>query len=501
MSPNTVNAVVCRQWLEDWDQYPFPADNQRRKPPSVIYVFSMSARLLRKLSGVYVRRREGGDATGIQRSHDKERSRRIADYVKTGYPFGDLSSKQKTDQANATLKKPGWLPTAIVANIIPANDERRGKRVDYKDLVKVAHTANGTASITLPSESTSRDWSPTALPPIEIIDGQHRLFAFEDSADLPDDFELPVVAFEGLDIGWQAYLFWSINVSPKKINPSHAYDLFPLLRTQDWLANASAVHVYREARAQELTELLFRHHHSPWRHRINMLGERKTGWVSQAGWVQTLYNSFLNPGLAARSRKGLFAANLSATRGPLEWCRAQQAAFLIFLWRVLENAVSTCDEPWATVLRADQTTEFDIPDRRDPPFAGSNTLLNQEQGVRGFCLAINDLLFESAERLKLSEWVQGAVSIDDTQDEDISDCLASLEKQFCAASIRQTIEALATFDWRSSDAPELSENQRLQRASYRGTSGYSRVRLDLLQHIGQSGSPLAQIAQQLSNDR
>ena len=35
-------------------------------------------------------------------------------------------------------------------------------------------------------------------PPIEIIDGQHRLLAFEESAGL-EGFELPVVAFYGLD--------------------------------------------------------------------------------------------------------------------------------------------------------------------------------------------------------------------------------------------------------------------------------------------------------------
>ena len=219
----------------------------------------MSAKQLRKLSGVYVRKREGADATGIQRMHEKDRSLKIAEYVRAGYPFGDLTGKQQAD---------------------PTNDSQ-----------------------------------------------------------LPDDFELPVVAFHGLDIGWQAYLFWSINVSPKKINPSHAYDLFPLLRTQDWLETVSSVHVYREARAQELTDLLYRHSGSPWNGRINMLGERKSGWVSQAGWVQAIYNSFLSPGLVGRSRKGLFAANLSTTAGPLDWSRPQQVALLIFIWQKLREAV------------------------------------------------------------------------------------------------------------------------------------------------------------------
>jgi transposase-like protein len=53
------------------------------------------------------------------------------------------------------------------------------------------------------------------LAPIEVIDGQHRLWAFDDTAV---DFDLPVVAFYGLDRSWQAYLFWTINIKPKRIN-------------------------------------------------------------------------------------------------------------------------------------------------------------------------------------------------------------------------------------------------------------------------------------------
>src|SRR5690606_26782999 len=136
--------------------------------------------------------------------------------------------------------------------------------LDPADALEVRDN-NGSADIILPAGIEQSDWEPTSLPPIENIDGQHRLFAFDEMSGLPDDFELPVVAFQSLDIGWQAYLFWSINVSPKKINPSHAYDLFPLLRTQDWLERVSAVHVYREARAQELVDILFRHEQSPWK--------------------------------------------------------------------------------------------------------------------------------------------------------------------------------------------------------------------------------------------
>lgn len=494
----TIPAISCRQWLTDWNDYPFPADHARAHPPEELIVFSMPARLLRKLSGVYVRKREGGQATGIQRAHEKERSDKIAEYVRTGYPFGDLSKKQKSLPENDKLKKPGWLPTAIVVNILKARDERRGKRVAEEDLIEVTRENGGSAlKLAIPIDVETSEWLPKDFPPIEVIDGQHRLFAFDESSELPEDFELPVVAFHGLDIGWQAYLFWSINVSPKKINPSHAYDLFPLLRTQDWLEATPSAHIYREARAQELTELLFRHPRSPWNGRINMLGERRTGWVSQAGWVQSIFNSFLSLGSTARSRKGLFASNLSPTRGPLEWSRPQQAAFLIFLWSSLQKAIQQKTDGWPLQLRESSGEPFDFDDGYDLAFVGSKTLLNQEQGVRGFSLAMNDLLWSQAIPLGLDQWVCEEVDIGETRDEDIDPCIEAIEAESFTPKIRQAIECLAEFDWRSFDAPGLSQLEEQIKAGYRGTGGYSRIRLALLEEISKHESSLGKAAADL----
>ena len=491
-----IAAIQCKQWLAEWDAYPFPEENERKKPPEQLLVFSMSAKQLRKLSGVYVRRREGSDATGIQRLHEKERSQKIGEYVRAGYPFGDLSGKQKSDEANDSLKKPGWLPTAIVVNFLKPGDQRRGKTVDAVDALEV-EAANGGVQIVLPSGVAESTWEPKGLAPIEVIDGQHRLFAFDEASGLPDDFELPVVAFHGLDMGWQAYLFWSINVSPKKINPSHAYDLFPLLRTQDWLESVSAVHVYREARAQELTDLLFRHGESPWKGRINMLGERKSGWVSQAGWVQAIYNSFLSPGLMGRSRKGLFAANLSSTTGPLNWSRPQQAAFLIFLWQKLRDAVASKVEGWPASLREHSTPQIDLQDGFDLAFLGPKTLLNQEQGVRGFCIALNDVLYRSASRLQLDQWRMDDIDAGETRSEDIDRSLKEMEGQPFLDEISQAIATLADFDWRSSDAPDLTPEEELTKVGFRGTGGYGRVRQELLGLLAKESTELGRIAAQI----
>ena len=65
----------------------------------------------------------------------------------------------------------------------------------------------------------------------------NRLLAFEDSPDIDWSYEVPVIFLVNLDISWQAYLFWIISISPKRIGPSLAYDLSPFLRTEAWLEN------------------------------------------------------------------------------------------------------------------------------------------------------------------------------------------------------------------------------------------------------------------------
>ncbi|PUE06921.1 hypothetical protein B9Z51_13455 [Limnohabitans sp. T6-5] len=499
MEKQKIAAIECRQWLADWDNYQYSGENSRAHPPKEMMLFSMSARLLKKLSGVYERKREGNVATGIQRAHVKDRSLEIVEYVKSGYPYGNLSAKQKSDIENDPLKKPGWLPTAIVVNLLKPNEPRRGKTVSNQDLISVSKRSNSNSvELELPLGIDCTDWLPTGVPPIEIIDGQHRLFAFDEKSGLPEDFELPVVAFHGLDIGWQAYLFWSINVSPKRINPSHAYDLFPLLRTQDWLEATPSTHVYREARAQELTDLLYRHEQSPWHQRINMLGERKSGWISQASWVQAIFNSFLSPGLSARSRKGLFAANLSQTKGPLEWSRPQQAAFLIFLWSELANGVRKKQDGWAEQIRKVDGDQIDFSDGHDIAFSGSKSLLNHDQGVRGFSLAINDILFAMSEELHLPEWKYDDINAGETRDSDIDKCLEDINKQSFYQPLLKAMHILANFDWRSFDAPGLNTTESLMKASFRGTGGYSRLRRELLNVLASGNTALSATAKNIS---
>ena len=269
-----LQAIVVHQWLAEWNKVKWDPEKRRSRPAHWYYLFSIPASDLKRLSGIYPRsveaRERGKEDLGIQRRHDPERSDEIRRFVQYGYPLSD-PNKTKLDSQSDDLRMPGWLSTAIVINILKEGDVRGKSTVREEDLVKVVDSKNGKmATITLP-QGFEEGWDYESIAPIEVIDGQHRLWAFEDRLD--GDFEFPVVAFVGLDISWQAYLFYTINIKPKPINPSLAFDLYPLLRTEEWLTRVEGHRIYRETRAQELVDMLWAYPESPWYKRINMLGE------------------------------------------------------------------------------------------------------------------------------------------------------------------------------------------------------------------------------------
>lgn len=469
-----VPALRFKQWLDEWNEYPFDDAPHRRRPPEHMYLFSMPAGELRALCDVYKRERDGAVAEGIQRYRDPSRTERIQRYVRFGYPFGDLPAPQRTPEAQS-LRKPGWLPTAIVINVLVEGDERRGRLVRNDNLVEISIEDKNRCTLHIPEQpDASSEW----LAPFEVIDGQHRLWAFDsENPDnvIPDDFELPVVAFHGLDIAWQAYLFWSINVSPKRINPSHAFDLYPLLRTQDWLDRVGELTVYREARAQELTELMYSHPESLWKDRVNMLGERGGQGVSQAGWVRALMNTFLNTGRGI-SRPGLFQSNVGDTDEPLEWSRPQQAAFIIQIGNDLKEAIeNNLTVFWIRALDKDV----------DRALWGKDTWLNQDQGIRAFFNVANDIFFESALRWKLHEWRFASLSEAQTTEEEITEALESLANVRFRGRMKELAAGLVHFDWRSLEAPGVKEDATLatQKRSYRGAGGYGALRVDVLAQL------------------
>jgi len=480
MSKN-IPLLKVSQWLDEWEHVIFSDSDLRRKPQPHFFVGSVGAGTLKRLSGIQRRARaQDQPDLGIQRRHDEDRSEEIKRYLVGGYPWSTLSARDR-DTRFSNLRMPGWLPTAIVANILTQSDQRNELGVAPSDLVSINELESGVA-LQIPEGSTEEDWEPSGLPPIEIIDGQHRLWAFE-GVTSEDRFELPVVLFNGLSLGWQAYLFWTINITPKRISPSLAFDLYPLLRTQSWLepqSDEEGPKVYREARAQELTEILWAHPDSPWHRRINMLGDPGTGDVTQAAFIRSLMASYVKRFSGPRvTIGGLFGSEVSVGR-VLPWTRAQQGAFLIAAWRSLQQAVEASDARWATALLRART-------HRGVLFSGPHSLLATDQGVRGFLQVSNDLLFMNGPDLRLQSW-QPVSDKGDTSVESVTAELEAFPTSLPAAYefLQRLGEAMASFDWRTSSAPDLSERTRLRQASYRGSGGYREIRSQILTQLLES---------------
>ena len=488
--PSSLPALKVNQWLSQWDDISWRPQEHRSEPPRSFYQFNVSAHALRRLSGVYRRttdRDRGTSDLGIQRRHEPKRSEEIARFVKYGYPWSVLSATKRQQPDFADLRQPGWLPTAILINILTANDEREGHRVAEADLVTVRQS-HDMHQIVLPHGLESKDWEYKTIPPIEVIDGQHRLWAF-DNTTFNGSFDLPVVAFVGLDRSWQAYLFYTINIKPKKINPSLAFDLYPLLRTATWLEKLEGPKVYRESRAQEIVDILWAHSESPWYRRINMLGEPgyRGLMVTQAGWIRSLLASFVKRWEGRAAPGGLFGSPVGSHQTVLPWTLEQQAAFLIFLGRRFRTALEESTYEWAFVLRQQPSHREDL---GDLAFVGRHNLLNQDQGLRAFLQVSNDICYVAAGHWLQEELV--SVPPDPDESDDVAVALRHFERnELLGPHINELSQALAKFDWRSSDAPDLTSDERLRRSAFRGSGGYRVLREELLRHLSDDETTVA----------
>lgn len=338
------------------------------------------------------------------------------------------------------------------------------------------------------------DWAPKTVFPLEVIDGQHRLWAFEDF-DPGDDYELPVVAFIDLDRSWQAYLFWSVNITPRKINRSLAFDLYPLLRREDWLDQFAGHSIYRETRCQELVEALWSSEISPWHNRINMLGEKKADrerqvpMVTQAAWIRSLMATFVKQWEGTGPKMGgLFGASKNQNDLFLSWNRPMQAAVLLYAGSALQEAIKHTKANWAISLRGlDHPSLFE---GEDPAMFGEYTLLATDQGIRGFLSAINDLLYMSAEELGLKSWTWESVfdkakarQLPATEESAQTLAISSFKKTTAAKFIDEITRKLSEYDWRTSSTPGISETERKDKLVFRGSSGYKELRKQLLEHL------------------
>ncbi len=488
-----VSALKVYQWLEEWDKIQFIDDEFRRKPEPFFYIFKMAASELKALAGIQKRTTQGGlkrsSDLGIQRLHDPKRSLVISEFVKYGYPWSELSDSKRNSGNFEDLRKPGWLPTSIVVNIVNPDFTRPGQMVSESDRLIIKDEKEDFVKILLPDGFSGRKWRPSSEYPIEVIDGQHRLWAFEND-DFAGDFELPVVAFYGLDISWQAYLFWTINIKPVRINASLAFDLYPLLRTEDWLEKFEGPAIYRETRAQELVEALWTYPKSPWHQRINMLGEPGRPYVSQAAWVRSLTATYIKSWENKRvSVGGLYGAKIGKDQTVLPWNRVQQAAFLITVWKVLEESIAASKYDWAKSLRKETQESFEP--SVEPAFGSTNSLLNTDQGVRSVLNITNDMFYIKSDELKLGQW-----EIENT--EDISAAIDSLEKNKPIMGFINKLSAgLIKYDWRTANAPGLTEGEKTAKLAFRGSGGYKELRRQLLKLLATESEPIGQTAKDI----
>lgn len=471
------------QWLRSWDLADY-SESKLPRPDDHFFIGSIPIVELRRLAGVsrrqVVEERVPGEA-GYQRVHEVERSGKIARYIKWGFPVSSASGIKPEEHRH--LVHPGWLPTAILVNVVKPDESRRryGRdfRLQAKDAIQIEQTSDGSYSLRIPAKFSQE---ADALEPLEIIDGQHRIFAVDELGEPDGSYEVPVVFFHGLTNSWQAYLFWVINVEPKKINPSLAFDLYPELRNQSWLEEGENLKVYREHRAQELTEALWRHKSSVWRQRVELLGNRVDGHVSNAAFIRTLMSTFIRRWGAEHRIGGLFGS----TRGDggdrvLPWTRAQQAAFLIVIWQVVSEAAKSSSATWAIECRAaygridSEVRQRANPEGLDAAFAGPHTLIATDQGVRAISYVFNAMCQVAYSDLELEEWETGTVE-ETMSDQAITSAQHSLTGR---SKVMQYLRAVAkelmggAMDWRTSKAPSLNEEQKLKQGSYRGSSGYT----------------------------
>lgn len=481
-----VNALVTPQWRSSWEEIVWDSSVSNGVPQKAFLTFVMSAAELRKFSGVFRRtpRADEGrsEDDNIQRPHESARSREIRRFVEHGYPMSNMTQSQLA-KADVSMQRPGWLPTAVVVNILTAGETREGLSPltsAQSIIVPALEDVEGGDVLQLRFPSLPGNTVTNQTPPLEVIDGQHRLWAFEDE-DRTDDYFLPVVAFLNLSKAHQAYLFWSINIKPKKINTSLAFDLYPILRSQEWLMQGEGLKIYRESRAQELTEALWASPKSPWYDRINMIGARgvsKTKPVSQASFVRSLLASFVKSWSSTRSiAGGLFGTD---EEGGLDWNRSQQAAFLVAAWQELLFAIERSEAAWARELR-----EADADGKVDP--LGRYSMLGSDQGVRAFLMIVNELAYRLRDDAKLRAWQMPPVgeAIDSKQ---VDEALEILNKTTIRGLLREISTPLAEFDWRTTKAPGVSDESARMKSMYRGSSGYVALRKDLYRLLTQSSS-------------
>ncbi|MCY4388480.1 MAG: DGQHR domain-containing protein [Desulfurellaceae bacterium] len=192
---------------------------------------------------------------------------------------------------------------------------QRGLRTDRLRAIGKFLTANGSTPLLLPnaiivSLSSKSYYKDGCLyihecPAGEafVIDGQHRLWAFDPKYSGEVDLNVVVTAFIDLDDSNKASIFRSINGNQRKINPSLVYDLIPMLRDKETVT-------FEDERCQDLVALLNEETpDSPWKDRISMVGGGNR-IISQASFISALKKLFKKGHLFSSTGQDFFEQRL-----------------------------------------------------------------------------------------------------------------------------------------------------------------------------------------------
>ena len=179
-----------------------------KQPLGVFYAFSLSADIL-------------GRITYSQPAEVMERMEQESDDSKGGYSIWGTQRPEKKKRleeiASFIRTTEATFPNAI---ILAANYDQEGRYIEEDSRRWFVDGApDGPWLLHIPS-STERSAS--------IIDGQHRLHAFDKlPKDAPErSMELLCVVFLELPTPYHAYVFATINFNQKKVDRSLAYELF-----------------------------------------------------------------------------------------------------------------------------------------------------------------------------------------------------------------------------------------------------------------------------------
>lgn len=140
-----------------------------------------------------------------------------------------------------------------------------------------------------------------------VIDGQHRLWAFDPEYSGDIDFNIVVSAFIDLPDDKKALIFKTINGEQRKINPSLVYDLIPMLREKNFVK-------FEDSRTQELVEALNYDNNpdSAWGKRIGMVGEGDK-IISQSSFITGIKKLFKKGHLFHQDDPDFFEQNMQET--------------------------------------------------------------------------------------------------------------------------------------------------------------------------------------------